>query len=248
MSIVCINGRPVPVFPCLATKAPACPNGFKAAVTDPAAVQVLWAKYPGQLVGVPTGQNSGFDVLDIDPRHGGQEWLDANGYRLPETRTHQTKSGGCHLLFAHKSGLRNSAGKIAPGVDIRGDGGYIIWWPAAKLPVLSNTPIADWPEWLLESLKPRWEEFQPTPTTLQCNDKYTAAALRRAAEAVARAPEGQRNCTLNREAFSLMRFVGAGLSPNTIASALASAALAAGLDRNEITKTLASAIRARNAA
>src|SRR5262245_5971299 len=78
------------------------------------------------LVGVPTGSVNGFDCLDVDP--GGMDWLDANRNRLPLTREHQTPRGR-HLLFKHSDGLRNSVGRVSAGVDIRGDGGFICWWP-----------------------------------------------------------------------------------------------------------------------
>jgi hypothetical protein len=99
------------------------------------------------LVGVPTGSVSGFDVLDIDVA--GLEWLDGVWDRLPPTRAHMTRSGGRHLLWKHAEGLRNSAGRIAKGVDVRGDGGFCIWWPARGFRVLSDAEIAEWPDFLL---------------------------------------------------------------------------------------------------
>jgi hypothetical protein len=47
-----------------------------------------------------------------------------------------------HLIFQHAAGLRCSAEKIAAGVDVRAIGGYVIWWPAAGLPVPAEMPIA----------------------------------------------------------------------------------------------------------
>jgi hypothetical protein len=90
------------------------------------------------LVGVPTGRL--FSVLDIDIV--GLPWFDAQC--LPLTRTHQTKSGGLHLLFKHVDGLRNSAARIADGVDVRAEGGFVIFWPREGLPVCS-APLAEWP-------------------------------------------------------------------------------------------------------
>ena len=78
-----------------------------------------------------------------------------NEMKLPPTRRHHTRSAGIHFLFTHAAGLRNSASKIAPGVDIRADGGYIVWWPAAGLHVegatvaYSRDQVATWPDWLL---------------------------------------------------------------------------------------------------
>ena len=93
----------LPVFPCTADKKPAIPrakggNGFHDASTDPDWIRELWdlAGAAGQLVGVPTGSASGFDVLDIDPRHGGDAWEIENSDRLGETRMHSTPSGGRH--------------------------------------------------------------------------------------------------------------------------------------------------------
>lgn len=139
----------IPVFPLRATdKRPVVAGGFKAASTDPAAVTRMFADPAAGLIGVPTGPASGFDVLDIDPRNGGLEWLHEHESRLPATRRHHTRSGGLHLLFAHAPGLRNSASKIAPGVDIRSSGGYVVHWPAFGLAV-SGSGWASWPDWLL---------------------------------------------------------------------------------------------------
>jgi hypothetical protein len=138
----------MPVFPCRANKTPTTPHGFKNAVTNSAAVRELWRQRPGPLIGVPTDAVSGINLLDLDfPRHPeSRTWYDENRHRLPETRTHGTRSSGLHLLFKHDPSMRGSAGKIAPGVDTRGAGGYLIWWPAAGLPVLSDAPLAPWPE------------------------------------------------------------------------------------------------------
>jgi len=91
---------------------------------------------------------SGFDVLDVDVA--GLGWLDSVWDRLPPTRAHATRSGGRHFFFRHVDGLRNSVSRIADGVDVRADGGFVIWWPRQGLRVLSDAEIAQWPAWLLE--------------------------------------------------------------------------------------------------
>jgi hypothetical protein len=234
----------LPVFPVLETKAPACPGGFKSATADAAGVVELWRRHPAPLVGVPTGEVSGLDVLDIDPRHGGDRWLNANRHLLPITREHRTRSGGWHIFFRHRPGLRNSAGLLGAGVDIRAAGGYVVWWPAAGLSVEDPTIIADWPPWISDRLEaPRNSRPVDLPTVR--GNGYASAALRHAVQAVGRAVPGNRNDILNREAFGLSRFALAGdLDAQHIANALATAGIAAGLPEREVAATLRSALRA----
>jgi AAA domain/Bifunctional DNA primase/polymerase, N-terminal len=139
-----------PIFPCHAeTKAPLVATGFKAATRDPEQIARWSELYPNCLWGVPTGAVSGFDALDIDPRNGGDKWLKTR--KLPRTRVHKTRSGGVHLLFKHVPGLRNSAGLLAPGVDVRADGGYIIFWPAHGFDA-GGPEMTEWPADVLVSL------------------------------------------------------------------------------------------------
>lgn len=140
--------------------------------------------------------------------------------------------------------MRNSAGRIAPGVDIRASGGYVVWWPAAGLPIENPATVAEWPAWLLDILAPR-SQARPVTALPILGKGYAVAALRRAVDAVGRATPGTRNDTLNREAFGLSRFAFSGtLDAQCIANALATAGLAAGLPEREVRGTLASAFRA----
>jgi hypothetical protein len=142
-------------FPCRQNKRPATPNGFKAAVMDRDAIEELWSRYPGVLVGVATGAMSGIAVLDIDAKHDeARTWWGEHRDRLLPARVHRTRSGGLHILYRHRPGLSCSTSKIARGVDVRADGGYIIWWPAAGLPVLEDAGIRPWAEWLMPLLQP----------------------------------------------------------------------------------------------
>jgi hypothetical protein len=106
------------------------------------------------LVGVPTGAANGFDVLDIDPEAVG--WFDQNFDALPTTEAHSTPRG-LHLLFRHAPDLRSRAG-IAPGVDVRADGGYCIWWPREGHPI-ERHPLTEWPDWLLELARGKSKSF-----------------------------------------------------------------------------------------
>jgi Bifunctional DNA primase/polymerase, N-terminal/Primase C terminal 2 (PriCT-2) len=98
------------------------------------------------LVGVSTGEANGFDVLDVDVE--GLRWFEAHRERLPRTHGHRTRSGGLHVFFRHSMGLRCSAGRIAQGVDVRADGGFIVWWPREGF-ASEERALAQWPDWLL---------------------------------------------------------------------------------------------------
>jgi putative DNA primase/helicase len=94
-------------------------------------------------VGIATGAVSGIVVFDIDPRHGGEEALaalEAEHGPLPPTWRFLTGGGGEHIVFRHPGGtVKNSAGRIGPGIDVRGDGGYIVAPPSLHI---SGRPYA----------------------------------------------------------------------------------------------------------
>jgi Bifunctional DNA primase/polymerase, N-terminal len=239
-----------PAFPCRADKRPACAHGFKDATADPTELRELWRQFPGPLVGVPTGEASGLFVIDIDSaRHDeATDWLERYSPYLPDTRQHATKSGGWHLLFKHRAGLNNTSSKLAKGVDTRGEGGYIIWWPfhlALNAPHKLDYPLCDLPDEFVLALMP-----QPAIRILhhpafgksvgEPNNKVQGIL-----NAVAAAREGERNnflfwgaCRIRdmiaeREigpsegatAFKALDLVGLrkGLSPHEIASTFRSA-------------------------
>ncbi len=90
-------------------------------------------RWPAANVAVVTGAISGIVVLDVDPRHGGEESLTRLALRnagLPETVEAATGGGGRHIYFKHPGfEVRNRAG-LLPGLDLRGDGGVIIVPPS----------------------------------------------------------------------------------------------------------------------
>lgn len=86
-------------------------------------------------IGILTGSDTGIFVVDIDPRHSGDEslkTLEATYGSLPATLSANTGGGGTHYLFQIPAGqvIRNSAGDIAPGIDMRGNGGLIVVEPS----------------------------------------------------------------------------------------------------------------------
>jgi hypothetical protein len=129
--------RGLPIFPCRPDggprlrKTPLTANGYKDATLEATIVQRWCERYPAALWAMPTGAASGYVVLDIDvkrPEANGFDSLEDMGRSiLPETPLAHTESGGVHVYFrcpAHD--VRNSAGRIAPGVDVRANGGYVI--------------------------------------------------------------------------------------------------------------------------
>lgn len=143
-----VDNRILPTFVCNLDKTPATPRGFYDATLDPCTLRTQIGDRKDFLLGVPTGELSDLDVLDLDPPLG-LDWLARHHNDIPKTRTHYTRRAGLHLLFRHKHGLRCSASKIALGVDIRAEGGYIIWWPNHGLSVDNPNLVADWPSDLL---------------------------------------------------------------------------------------------------
>jgi len=209
----------LPRFPCRASdKAPLTKHGFYDAALD-----VDHSSWP--LVGVPTGAVSGFDVLDIDPRNGGHFWLAQHIDRIPATRVHHTRGGGHHYLFRHAGAWLKK--EIAPGVELKGNGGYVIWWPRQGLP-FEDRSIAEWPGWLLELATrrnrdgrenvvpsvPSWHQaisnnHQSAPRWSE-EETYGHYAVNNAMHRLMAAPCGKREAALNGECFSLGRLVGAG--------------------------------------
>ncbi|MBF24795.1 MAG: hypothetical protein CML18_14790 [Pusillimonas sp.] len=149
--------RGIAVFPCKPTKAPFTPRGFNDATTELSQIEAWGKKYPQALVGVPTGQQGVF-ALDIDRNHAngadGFATVAQLGWELPPTRTHHTRSGGVHMWFKAPEGvaIKTSAGKLGPGLDVRGAGGYVVDWSAEGLAVDHADTIADAPEYLLACL------------------------------------------------------------------------------------------------
>jgi len=153
--------RGIPVFPCQpGGKRPLTYNGFWDASADPRRVEAWWLRWPEANVGVPTGERSGLLVLDVDARGGGPESLAALQRAhgpLPTTAKARTGGGGTHFYFEYpvEGEVRNSAGRLGPGLDVRGEGGYVVVPPSRTQSAyqwLEKVPPAD-PAWLLAFLK-----------------------------------------------------------------------------------------------
>jgi hypothetical protein len=248
-----LAGVGTPCFPCLPDKRPACPHGFKDATSNADELRQLWQQHPGVLVGVPTGEASGIFVLDIDSakHHEADEWLERHADYIPDTRRHRTRSGGLHLLFKHQPGLKNSTSRLAPGVDTRGEGGFVIWWPL-HIGLCADhrfLPLAAVPEWLVEALNPPPAKIIPFPIarTPFGNVAPAMSRIEGIIATVARARQGERNAITFWGACRIRdMLIGRELDHATgqqAFHALAEAAQRTGLLPHEITSTIRSATR-----
>jgi hypothetical protein len=120
------------VFPCEpGAKRPLTRNGHWDATTDSRVIERWWKRWPSANVGIPTGKKSGVVVLDVDMDAGGLDSLaklERTGTPIPKTARARTGGGGIHVFFRNPRGtkIRNSAGLLGPGLDVRGDGGYSV--------------------------------------------------------------------------------------------------------------------------
>jgi putative DNA primase/helicase len=122
-------------------------------LSRPATAEELrsWS-WPG--VGLVTGPVSGVLVLDVDGLEGESE---LKKYGHPATPTARTPSGGMHLYFKHPEHHVRTRIKVAPGLDVKASGGYVVAPPSAGPNgqpyewILSpdETELADPPEWLM---------------------------------------------------------------------------------------------------
>jgi hypothetical protein len=228
----------IPCFPCKENKTPATIRGFYAATTDAAEIKRLWKQFPGPLIGVPTGAVSGIDVLDIDSSKHNEAvcWWMSNRLLIPPTRAHRTRSGGLHLLFRHDPRAKQSAGKIAPGIDVRTTGGYIIWWPAAGFDVIRDGPTSAWTEWLIA-------RQQPKPAPVFRSSRQSPGSLEPLASFVASLPEGQRNSGTFWASCRAAELVAEGtVVASDAIGTIAEAAMRAGLPKDEAVRTVKNAI------
>jgi Bifunctional DNA primase/polymerase, N-terminal len=213
-----LAGRGWYVFPLRPLdKRPAVDRWEQRACADPERVTRYWPSARHN-VGIACGP-SGLVVADLDPPDGIEQFgriCRDSGY--PGTFTVRTPRGGLHLYFTAVAGrtVRNSAGKVAPHVDIRGVGGYTVG-PGSVVDgkvyaVTDGRNPAPLPKWLADLAdppKPCPRSSSDTPPAHA--DRYGEAALWGETQRLLFAPQGQRNHTLNVAAFALGQLVGAGI-------------------------------------
>ena len=259
------------VFPCHnENKRPLTEHGLKDATRDAEMITWWFTRWPGALVGLTCGRESGIFVVDcdVDPAEGldGVAAFKELFPDLPETITVKTPRGGRHYYFKYPNEgteIRNSAGKLAPSIDVRGEGGYVIAAGSRRSDGVYYEALADVcpgpppaPRQLIDLFAGKTETdtaapARPTPAPADAElaafakaaaahrrsgngAGYGGAALDAEAARVAGAPRGQRNHTLNRAAFSLGQLVAAGvLHEGEVRLRLRDAAIACGLVKDD---------------
>ncbi len=179
-----------PVFP-LSGKIPAIKggHGVKDATTDLDQITAWWGgRYAGCNIGIRPPDS--VIVLDIDPRHGGDETLaalEAETSPLPVTLTTVSGrgDGGKHLYFRRPAGkLKN---RLGDGIDLKTSAGYVVAAPSIHPDTGQpyrriDHPVAAPPPWLAALLRPRQPVFAPvvrphlTYTGPPVADEYSSAA------------------------------------------------------------------------
>jgi hypothetical protein len=196
-------GHGFAVFPCLPKmKIPATPHGFKDASKDVAVATKWWTDNPRFNIAIATGQVSNVFVLDLDGDEGFAELgrLEAQFGELPNTLTACTANGMHYYYCWPGRAVPCSAGKVSPGIDIRGDGGYCLAPPSLHpsgkryaWSVDSANAIATAPDWLLERA-----------ISHNGNGKGAVPASEWREICGNGVPEGKRNCTTARLAGHLL--------------------------------------------
>lgn len=216
-------------------KRPYTSNGLNGATKSQRIIDIWFGdRHPAALIGIPTGENLGGWVLDLD-RHAdpdgtlrdGHAWLaemEAIHGPLPPTARAKTANDGTHIFFKHVDGVRNRAA-IAPGVDTRGGGGYIV----APGSVMADGRTYEWldhdgfgmpefadaPQWLLDLVVAKEPAPQPTPAEPYRHQRgentvYVERAVEAECNKAASAPVGERGQQLFASACALGEFVAAG--------------------------------------
>ena len=239
--------RGLPVFPCMPRgKTPAVARGFHAATTNPATIRRYWTD-PDRNIATATGARSGFWVVDIDGLEGAETLraLELKHGDLPNTRTVAT-ARGWHAWFAYPGSIPTTVGRIGPGIDTRGDDGYVVVPPSVhqsghQYAFLGDpwAPIESAPTWLIVAARTKpvkliTERAAAAIQGPRGSGAYGQAALRAEVATLAATPPGCRNNALNRAAFNLFQLVAGGeIAEAEVIAALRRACVANGLAKDD---------------
>jgi hypothetical protein len=205
------------------TKLPATGRGFYDATTNPETLRRWFREFPYN-IGIRTGIASGVFAVDVDGNQGAVSLheIETKHGSLPPTLV-STTGKGRHFWFKTTSPISCSTSKIGDGIDVRGDGGYVVAPPsvhpngAVYRWVDDSIPPATAPDWLIDlaRARPKISEralasIVPLSPRSGPTQAYGRAALDREVEELRRIPSGSRNHALNNAAFNLFQLVAGG--------------------------------------
>lgn len=229
-------------------KLPLTEHGSKDASSDTDVIAAWWTRWPDANVGIATGD--GLVVVDLDGSEGiaGWEALERM-HGSAATLAAATGSGGQHRFYTSAARLPNSAGRLGRHIDTRGEGGYIVAPPSIHP---NGTPytwenrleIAAAPDWLVTALRPPKRLAPPRLQPYQDVTAYGRGALDRMRSDMLAAPEGSRNETLNRLAWTAGRLCAGGQLARADCAQLIAAAESTGLMHREVEATFSSGFTA----
>src|SRR5262245_41921099 len=136
-----IKKKGIPACPCdPPDKTTPTPHGVKDATTDEQRVRAWWTRRPDAMIAMPTGARTNTFVLDVDLDlaegiNGPQSLHELTNKHgpLPPTLTSKTPRGGTQLFFLLSGAdIRCSTSRVGPGLDIRGEGGYVVLPPSVR--------------------------------------------------------------------------------------------------------------------
>jgi hypothetical protein len=166
---------------------------------------------------------------------------DQHGFTVPHTTVIGTPSGGKHMWFVGPAGapVRNSAGKLGPGIDVRGYGGYLVgpgsWTPKGIYRFDERRPVAELPGGLLALMLP---PPPPRPHPVIVPGRRRGAALVGLVKFVLEAPNGELN---NRLYWAACRAFETGVDTDALRRALVEAAVSMGHPERAAERTVDSA-------
>ncbi len=224
-------------------------HGVHDATTDPKRLDELFDAAPHATgYGIACGRgNEPLLGVDLDRKNGvdGVATLGAlaekHGFTVPQTTVISTPSGGQHRWFTGPAGapVRNSAGKLGPGIDVRGYGGYLVgpgsWTPKGIYRFAEQRPAAELPDGLLALMLPQPEPRRP-PVCVP--GPRRGSVLVGLVKFVLEAPEGELN---NRLYWAACRAYETGVDADAISRALVAAAVSMGHPERPAERTVTSA-------
>ena len=232
-------------------------DGLKAATGNAEQIATWWRQWPDANIGLETGA---LVVFDLD----GPEAIDCFRELFRENDAQEdafttivtTGRGGLHFYYRLPDGeepVRNSAGRIGPGIDVRGEGGYVLappsLHPSGREYVTSRRSeprrLPGWLRDLAVGPPPAPPAPPVAPPTHRDGTRYGLAALADQVSRVESTGKGGRNHTLNAAAYILGRVVGGGgLVEDVARDQLLAAALRCGLRQTEALQTIDSGLTA----